>query len=86
MYSMKISWDHEQCNNFLFHLAPFEETGESEEGNNGKARFWQLNKLVKGDGIIFWCRGWDFDEDRCEKRNNDGEEDEGHVGYESANE
>jgi len=44
-----------------------------------------LNKLVEREGVIFWCGSRDFNEDRREKRNKDGEEDESHVGYEFSN-
>jgi len=66
----------------LFALVPSEETGDCKEGNDGEAGFGKLNKLVEGKGVIFWCGGRDFNEDRREKRNKDGEEDESHVGYE----
>jgi len=76
-FSARHIYTHDE----VFGLVPSEETGDCKEGNNGEARFGQLNKLVEGEGVIFWSGGRDFNEDRGEKRNNDGEEDESHVGY-----
>ncbi|KAF7830168.1 uncharacterized protein G2W53_012501 [Senna tora] len=59
---------------------PSEEAGESEEGDNGEARFRKLNELVERDRIIFRCGSRDANEDGGEERDEDGEKHEQDVG------
>jgi hypothetical protein len=69
----------------LIFMIPSEETGESEEGNDGKSRFGYLNKLVQGDRVILRGRRRNLNKKGCEKRDNESEEDESYIRNEFSN-